>query len=144
MANNYKNHFLSETAVWESVSEFVSPDGTVSEGRGESAIHIEGGLITNESWVIMQDKKMENMYEIKPQTENRYQYISNNPSLGIQRGYFDVLHNIIYSKFLIQETELNGYEIIRRIDSTCYANGALYNGDELINTWNAVLQKKEI
>ena len=41
--------------------------------------------------------------------------------------------NTIYSKFSIKESKLNGYEIIRRIDDTCYVNGALYNGNEPVS-----------
>ena len=64
-----------------------------------------------------------------------------NPVIGVQTGFFDINQNTIYSKFSIKESELNGYEIIRRIEDTCYANGALYNGNELINTWSATLHK---
>jgi len=144
MDNNHSSHFLSDSAVWETVSEFLGPDGKVSEGTGESVINIDGNLITNESWVTIQDNRMENRYEIRPLSVNRLQYTSKNPALGIQTGYFDISENIIYSKFAVQGTALNGYEIIRREDCICYANGALYNGDGLINTWNAVLGKKKL
>ncbi|MCD7899562.1 MAG: hypothetical protein LUH22_06735 [Bacteroides sp.] len=137
-----ERHFLFESIIWESVSEFVTPNGDVSKGIGESVIQLNGDLITNESWAIIKGKRVDNNYKIRRLSENRYQYTSQNPKLGTQKGYFDISGSIIYSKFMIENTQLNGYEIIRRIDDICYSIGALYNGDELVNTWNATLRKR--
>jgi hypothetical protein len=35
-------HFLSDVALWESLSEFVTPDGKISNATGESEIIING------------------------------------------------------------------------------------------------------
>lgn len=91
---------------------------------------------------MLQGKKMDNNYKIERLSENRYQYTSLNPALGVQKGFFDVFGSNVYSRFRIEDTELNGYEIIRRTDNTCFANGILYNGNEVINTWSATLNKR--
>jgi len=137
-------HFLSEDSIWESVSEFVDSQGQIIKGTGESVIKTDRDLITNDSWSTFDGKKIYNNYQIKHLSGNRYQYTSQNPALGIQSGFFDISKSIIFSKFSVRDTKLNGYEIIRRIDNMCYANGALYNGNELINTWISTLQKKDI
>lgn len=139
---NMMNNFLSEEAVWESISEFVDSNGKAMICKGKSRIKFEGEMIVNESFSSFGEKTLTNDYEIRFVSENRYSYISRNPALGIQTGFFDVNKNTIYSKFSIKESKLNGYEIIRRIDDTCYVNGALYNGNELINTWSATLYKE--
>lgn len=134
-------NFLSETAHWETVSEFTTPDGVISKGMGESLIEVNDTGITNKSWVSINKKKIENNYVIHKVSENRYEYTSLNPAFGVQKGYFDISGEIIFSKFLIDQSDLNGYEIIKREGHICLANGALYKGDELINTWKAVLVK---
>lgn len=73
-------------------------------------------------------------------TDNEYLFESLNPELGIQKGIFNIDRNLIYSKFVIEGTDLNGFEIIKRVENTCYANGALYDGQKLINTWNAIME----
>jgi hypothetical protein len=55
---------------------------------------------------------------------------------------FSLDRNTLFSKFGIENTTLNGYEIIRREDDICYAQGALYDNDELINAWTAIMKKK--
>ncbi|MFA6727431.1 MAG: hypothetical protein WCS17_04325 [Prevotella sp.] len=138
---NMINNFLSEEAVWESISEFVDSNGKSMACQGKSSIKFKGEIILNESYSSFGEKTLTNDYEIRIVSENRYSYTSMNPVIGVQTGFFDINQNTIYSKFSIKESELNGYEIIRRIEDTCYANGALYNGNELINTWSATLHK---
>lgn len=135
------SNFLSEEAVWTSVSEFVDPHGMSMVCQGKSSIKFDNDLIVNESSSTFGEKILTNDYEIRFVSENRYSYTSRNPALGIQTGFFDINHHTIYSKFTIEDSELNGYEIIRRVDNICYANGALYNGNDLINTWSATLHK---
>ncbi len=42
-------HFLSETAVWATEAEFVTPSGKITSGKGTSKITIEGDRIINHS-----------------------------------------------------------------------------------------------
>jgi len=135
-------HFLSESAVWESASEFVTPDGVVSHGYGESAITVNGNGIVNESWVLIGDFKRVNNYKIIRISEFVFTFESLNPELGIQTGSYHVDRNMLFSKFFIRGTSLNGFEIIRREDSVCYAHGALYEDDLLMNTWSARMVRK--
>ena len=135
-------NFLSETVLWITSSEFVDSKGNISRGQGESEINVSEELITNNSWVVMGGNKIENNYSIRKVTDTRYQYSSQNPDLGIQKGFFDINRNYIFSKFRIEGTSLNGYEVIERKYDICYANGALYDGNELINTWTAEMRKQ--
>lgn len=43
-------HFLSESAVWQTTSEFVTPEGIISKGIGESVLSIHKEEIINKSW----------------------------------------------------------------------------------------------
>jgi len=130
-------HFLSESATWQTTSDFVTPNGIISYGKGESVITIHPDNITNNSWAQLGEIKRENNYLIHRVSTNRYLFESVNPELGIQTGIFDVDRNTVFSKFKIEGTTINGYEIIRREDDICYAQGALYDNDLLINTWTA-------
>lgn len=134
-------HLLSETGKWKTESEFVSPDGIISKATGESNIVVNKQEIRNNSWAVLSNIKRINNYKITRITDNEYQFESLNPELGNQKGTFSIDRNTIYSKFTIEGTNLNGFEIIKRLNDICHANGALYDGEKLINTWNAVMNK---
>ncbi len=134
-------HFLSEPAVWKTISEFVAPNGEISKSEGESVISISETEITNESWTQIGDVKRINNYQLIPVSPGEFRYESFNPELGKQTGVYNIDRNTIFSKFKVEATSLNGYEIIRRENDVCYAQGALYGGDKLLNTWNAILSK---
>lgn len=135
-------HFLSESAVWQTTSEFISPNGEISNAKGESIISVSETELTNESWAQIGHVKRINNYKIISVSPTEFSYESLNPELGKQIGVFNIDCNTVFSKFKVEATSLNGYEIIRREDDICYAQGALYDGDKLINTWNATLTKK--
>ncbi len=135
-------HFLSNTALWESLSEFVTPDGKISNATGESEIIINGDKIEIKSWAMLNDSKITNFYSITKITETKYTFISENPNLGIQKGIFSIERNTIFSKFRIENSDMNGFEVITRDNDLCKAYGALYNGDELVNSWQATLKRK--
>lgn len=134
-------HLLSENGLWKTESEFITPEGNITKATGESKIELHNGIIYNHSFVILKNEKICNDYEIKKKKENHYVYESRNPGLGIQIGTFDIDRNIIYSKFIIENTKYNGFEIIERVDRNCFAHGALYEGTSLINTWRAKMTK---
>lgn len=134
-------HLLSETALWKTESEFVSADGTISPSAGETSICIEGTTIYNNSWTTMNDLKRENHYTIFILSPCYYDFESHNPDLGIQKGSFYLDRNTIFSKFVIESTMLNGFEIISRNGNTCITRGALYDDNKLINTWKATMKK---
>ena len=136
-------HLLGENAIWISISEFVTPDGNILKATGETRITIDGNKIINKSWVMLNDLKIENFYSITKITGTKYSFISENPSLGTQKGIFTVDRNTIFSKFRIVNSDMNGFEIIIRENNICKAYGALYNEDELINSWSATMKRKE-
>ncbi len=140
---NNMMHLLSESASWLATSEFVTPDGMISKATGKSIITVHENEITNESWAQTGYIKRQNNYRIKPVSFFEYHFESINPELGNQIGKFTIDRNTIYSRFNIESTELNGFEIIRREGNTCYANGALYDKNVLINTWTAIMTKEE-
>lgn len=135
-------HFLSESAIWQTISEFVAPNGEISNAEGESVISVFETEIINESWAQVCNVKRVNDYKITPVSLTEFSYESLNPELGKQTGMFNIDRNTVFSRFKIEATSLNGYEIIRREGDICYAQGALYDNDGLINTWNATLTKK--
>ncbi|MEZ7892606.1 MAG: hypothetical protein QMC67_12735 [Candidatus Wallbacteria bacterium] len=135
-------HLLSNPAEWETLSEFVDASGKITDAHGESVIKFEENKIINESWVDFGGNCLKNHYLIEKLSERSYKYASSNPALGIQQGVFNIDRNIIFSKFFIIGSELNGFEIITRTGDKCLVNGALYKGSDLINTWNAVMKKK--
>lgn len=135
-------NLLSETAVWRSTAEFVDAEGNISSGIGESRIEISAFGITNESWLELKGNKIINNYQIFKEDDHKYQFQSDNMTLGIQKGCFNVDRNILFSKFVVEGTDLNGFEIIVRNKNECHAKGALYKNDQLVNSWRAVMVKK--
>lgn len=136
-------HFLSNSNHWVTESEFVSSTGVISKANGESKVEIFKDYISNKSYVFIDGKALKNDYEIHKVSENRLTYRSKNPDLGVQTGTFDIDRNTIYSRFVVERTKLHGFEIIVRKGDECFANGALYSDDELINTWSAIMTKSE-
>lgn len=135
-------HLLSETAIWTTESEFVNAEGIISKATGKSEVIVSLNDIKINSLAIIGEVERKNDYKITVVTDNEYHFESLNPELGIQKGVFNIDRNLIYSKFTIENTNLNGFEIIKRIENTCYANGALYDEQHLINSWNAVMKKQ--
>ncbi|MEH0153922.1 hypothetical protein V6R21_07220 [Limibacter armeniacum] len=140
--NRETMHLFSESAIWKTASEFISPDGKISKAFGETSVIVKANEIKNNSWASFGELKRVNDYAIKVISKNELTFESLNPELGIQKGKFNIDRNIIYSKFTIENTKLNGFEIIRREHDLCYANGALYDGENLINTWVAIMTKQ--
>jgi hypothetical protein len=135
------NHLLSETARWITETEFVYRDGSISKGRGESIIDVKEIIVINNSRTMFGENKISHDYVIRYVSDNEYSFESVNPELGTMKGVFNIDRNIVFSKFAVHDTSLNGFEIIRREDETCFAHGALYDGNTLIDTWNAVMKK---
>ena len=96
-----------------------------------------------DSWLIIDDKKIVNNYIVQFDTENRYKFIVTNSKLGVQSGTFHVDRNVIYSKFQIDKTGLSGFEILVRNENKCQVYGCLYDGKNLINSWQAKLIKSK-
>lgn len=136
-------HLFSKSVIWETTSEFVAPDGEISYAKGKSVISVGEMEITNKSWADIGGIRRVNNYKITPVTPSEFISESVNPELGKQTGIFNIERNTVFSKFRIEGTTLNGYEIIRREDTICYAQGALYDGDILVNTWTATMCKVE-
>lgn len=136
-------HLFSESAVWVTESEFTDANGNISKGNGESHITVSEDKILNKSWAKTGNITISNNYEMTKVSDNQIDYCSLNPDLGSQSGTFYVTGNNVFSKFTVYNTELNGFEIIRQEGDTCFATGALYNGDELVNTWTAVMKKEK-
>lgn len=134
-------HFLSESSVWHSTSEFTDANGNVSKGIGISEIKVYTGKITNNSYVEFGEVIMHNDYEIRIENNNVFYSRSINPALGIQRGRFFVNGSKLFFNFIIENSHLHGFEIIRREGNLCFSDGALYDSDALINTWSAILRK---
>ncbi len=134
-------HLFSESAIWETTSEFVTPDGTISHAKGESVISVCEQEIVNDSWAQLDEIRRTNRYKIVPVSPSMLISESLNPELGKQTGVFHIDRNTIFSKFKIEGSSLNGFEIIRREENTCYAQGALYDSDTLINSWTAIMNK---
>jgi len=135
-------HFLSESAEWATEAEFVTPGGAITSAKGSSKITIEGHRISNKSHVVIGGSERKNNYHIERINDSRLDYRSENPELGTQSGTFHIDRDVIYSKFHIENTELNGFEIITRFGDECLASGAMYQGDSLVNSWRAVMKKK--
>jgi len=136
-------HLLVESSLWESVSEFVTPEGNIMNAIGETKIIVDENKIENKSWAMVNGSKIENFYLITKISETKYSFVSENPSLGTQKGIFSLDRNIIFSKFHIENTDMNGFEVIIRSNDICEAYGALYNKNELINSWKANMKLKE-
>jgi hypothetical protein len=137
-------NLLSETALWKTESEFVTPTGNITRSMGETKVEVKGKTISNHSWVILGGEKRENNHKIVRVNTNEYQFESSNPELGIQTGKFNIDRNVIYSKFQVKGTPYNGFEVINRHGDECTVWGILYDGDKVINSWQANMKKSKI
>ena len=94
-------HFLSESSVWHSTSEFTDAKGNVSKGIGVSEIKVCTDKITNNSYVEFEGAIIHNDYEIRSENNNAFHSCSINPTLGIQKGRFFVNGSKLFYDFII-------------------------------------------
>ena len=141
LADDTIRHLLSESSVWHSTSEFTDAKGNVSKGIGVSEIKVCTDKITNNSYVEFEGAIIHNDYEIRSENNNVFHSCSINPTLGIQKGRFFVNGSKLFYDFIIENSSMHGFEIIRREGNICFSDGALYDADALINTWSAILRK---
>ena len=134
-----EKHLLSDSAEWMTSSEFVDKEGKIFKAIGESKITHECDYITNESWACIEGRKVYNTYKIARETELKYRFESENPDLGTQTGEFNIDRNVVYSKFTVKDSTLNGFEIIIKDEDECSVYGTLFNGTELVNTWRTIM-----
>jgi hypothetical protein len=134
-------HLLSEPGTWITQSEFTDAEGGISKASGETVISIDGLHFQNCSWVNLNGTRLANDYLISKVNDRLFEYISKNPALGLQKGTFHIDRNRIYSRFIIETTSLNGFEVIVRRGNYCYTEGALFDGDKLLNTWTCIMEK---
>lgn len=134
-------HIFSESAVWHTESVFITPSMEQKTGTGESQVTVTEDKIVNNSWSNNGDLSLRNEYRITPLEGNRFFCRSANAILGVQYGWMDIHKNTVFSKFVFEKSELNGFEVITREGDRCIVAGSLYDGNKLINTWTAVMTK---
>ena len=138
-----QKHLLSDSAEWMTNSEVIDKNGNVLRTIGESKIKISGEEITNENWSCIDGKKECSCYKIEKESDLRYRFECNNPSLGKQTGDFNINKNVLFSKFVVSDTSLNGFEIIVKEEDECIVYGTLYDGHELVNSWRTIMVKMQ-
>lgn len=134
-------HIFSESGLWKTESVFITPGLEEKHGSGESRITVLKDRICNESWTNNGDLRLRNEYRISYFDNNRYLCKSENAVLGNQYGWMDIHNNVVFSKYLFEDSVHNGYEVITREGDTAHVVGALYRDNLLINTWTAVMTK---
>lgn len=134
-------HFFSDSGIWKVIAEFVDPDGKVMHSEGESVISVGSDEIINETWVASEEINRRNTYKITPVSKSEMVAESLNPDLPHLTGVFSLDRSMLHFKYQVDGSSVNGYEIISRKDSVCYAYGAIYDGNTLLQTWTATLNK---
>jgi len=120
-------------------SEFVDKEGNILRIIGESKIVIAGEGITRECWGCVDGKKISSSYRIKKESDSKFYFECDNSEQGVKRGDLDIDRNIIYSKFYINNSSLNGYEIFIKDDDECTVYGSLYDDKELLKSWRTIM-----
>ena len=138
-----EKHLLSETAEWMTNSEFVDKSGNITRSLGEAKIVIEEGVIINESWTCIEGRRESNFYKIRKESDLKYYFECVSSSLGKHTGDFNIDRNVLFSKFTVSETTLNGYETIVTDQDECIVYGTLYDGKELVNSWRTIMVKMQ-
>ncbi len=134
-----EKHLLSDPAEWMTSSEFVDKEGIIKRAIGEAKIVVNDHEIINETWSCVEGKRICNCYRIEKESDSRYRFECSNPELGTQTGDLNIDRNIVYSKFTVNNTSLNGFEIIVKDDDECTIYGTLYDGADLLNSWRTVM-----
>ncbi len=55
-----------------------------------------------------------------------YRFECSNPESGTRTGDLNIDRNILYSKFVVNDTSLNGFEIIVKDEDECTIYGTMY------------------
>jgi hypothetical protein len=145
-ATNKMKHYLSDSGIWKVIAEFVDPNGRVMHSEGESVVGVSKTGIVNDVWVSSDEINRRNTYLITvPQRGvGGMETSSQDPDQPCLRGTFNVDRNILHFKYRMDGSAINGYEIITRKKDTCYVYGENYDGEKLLATWTAMMNKKKM
>jgi hypothetical protein len=132
-------HLLSEPAEWITKSEFVDKSGNLTSAIGETKIIVDGANIKNETWICIDGKRIGHFYNIEKESDNRFLFKSDNQKFGKETGEFNIIKNVVYSKFVVDNSSINGFEIFIKEEDECSVYGTLYDGTDLIHSWKSVM-----
>jgi hypothetical protein len=138
-------HFLSDSGIWKVMAEFVDANGRVMLSEGEVVNAVSKDEIVTDVWVASENVNRRNTYKIsEPSASGEGMTArSTNPELPSITGTYNIDKNNLHFKFRMEGSDVNGYQLTTRKGNTCYAYGAQYQGDKLLVTWTATLNKKE-
>ncbi len=134
-------HFFSDSGTWKTTAEFVAPDGRVMLSEGETVISVGKDGVMSEAWVASEEINRRNTYRIIPVSATEMTAESVDPYQPYLTGALNIDRNNLHFKYRMEGSAVNGYEIITRKGTVCYAYGALYNGNSILQTWTATLNK---
>ncbi len=132
-------HLLSDPAEWMTTSEFVSKDGEVSNAIGEIKITVEDDAIIKDCWYCIEGDKTRNCCKITKESENCYSFEAESNSLGRHHGELHTDRNLLFSKYQVENSSVNGFEVYIKDNDECCSYGFLYDGNRLIKTWRSVM-----
>jgi hypothetical protein len=110
--------------------------------EGESVVSVDNTEIINDVWVASKGINRRNTYRITHVSKCQMIAESINPDLPRMTGSFDIDRNILHFRFQMDGSRQNGHEVITRRRNVCYVCGALYDGDALLQTWTATINRK--
>lgn len=135
-------HLLSEDSDWKVYAEFAYPHGKILAREGELYVKFFPDHIERWYWYMEGEEKIEALFTIVSTTIDAFDYYSDGiKNLGMQNGTMHVDRNRIYSKFIVENTLLNGFEIAIHNGESCHVNGAIYHDKKLIKAWTSILTR---
>jgi hypothetical protein len=135
-------HLLSDPGTWKATAEFVDPEGHIMTSEGEAVITAGPNEMISNVWIASDEINRSNSYRIAPVSPTRMSCESLSPDSKRLTGTFNVDRNMLFFKFRLEGCGVGGYQIIHRNGDVCYAHGALYDGDTLIQNWMATLNRQ--
>jgi hypothetical protein len=132
-------HLLSDSGRWIVTAEFIAPDGSVDTSEGEAIITVGPDETISEVTVTSHTINRHGSYRVVHVSRTVMRCEELTPTPGGFTGTLTVDRNMLFLKFRITASTVNGYQIMHRNGDVCYAHGTICNGDQPTRNWIATL-----
>lgn len=134
--------FLFEEGEWEASGLLFDEEGSASIASGGVRICHRVDCWEMESWL----ESLENRYTMAPFSpqEVTQQWEAINPAVGIMKGSFVVVGDVILSRYASEDGLIKGVESFRQIEPQGYeCRGAALMEGRAVHRWELAFKKKQ-
>jgi hypothetical protein len=142
-----RNNFLSVPGRWLATGICWDGQGREHPTTGENTVSHESGVWISSGIMRVHSEppiEFENRYEIQPLRSGELSttWTSENPVLGMLKGTFTFLENVLLSVYYAADRSFHGSECLELLDdNTCNVTGVFLHGSRRLSSWRIQLNR---